>query len=418
MSSDEIKISSSGNGFFFSLLIAVNGLTPFSHLFQAIESSHWIILDLLWLQAVNLSINWCTKEVVIEDQIEVATAAHFLKEAEDNLIYAYYADFNEARPNSSLPSTYQKFADVFDEKAEEVLSPHQSELDHLIELLLNIIPLFRSLYNLSEEELWVLKNYIDQHLRSGFITRSKSPAASLILFMKKKDGSLHLCVNYWALNAISVKNKYLISLISEILNCLGWAWIFTKLDLHEVYNLIWIRESDEWKTAFRTRYSSFEFKVMPFSLMNAPATFQFYINRSLQGLLNEFMIIYLDDILIYSESEEDHEKHVRQVLHHLRESDLFVKLKKCTFHISQVKYLEYIISPQGISMNPARVDTVQDWLTLRSVKDVQSFLSFCNFYHRFIKGYSEVTHALTELTKKVITFEWDAEAVRSFQKLK
>ena len=172
---------------------------------------------------MNLSINWCIKKIVIEDQIEVITAAHFLKKAEDNLIYVYYADFDEARPNLSLPSTYQKFADVFDEKAEEVLSPHQSELDHLIELLLNIIPLFRSLYNLSEEELWVLKNYIDQHLCSEFIICLKFSAVSLILFIRKKNDSLHLCVNYWALNVISVKNKYLISLISEILNHLNWA---------------------------------------------------------------------------------------------------------------------------------------------------------------------------------------------------
>ena len=127
---------------------------------------------------------------------------------------------------------------------------------------------------------------------------------------------------------------------------------------------------------------------MPFRLVNASATFQFYIDQILQKLLNEFVIIYLNDILIYSESEADHEGHVKQVLNHLHESDLFVKLKKCAFHVHQMKYLEYIISPQSLSMNLTWVATVQNWLTLHSVKDVQSFLSFCNFYWWFIKKYS------------------------------
>ena len=157
---------------------------------------------------------------------------------------------------------------------------------------------------------------------------------------------------------------------------------------------------------------------MSFSLMNVSATFQFYINRSLQELLNEFVIIYLNDILIYSESEEDHKKHVKQVLHCLWDSRLFIKLEKCIFHASQVKYLRYIISPQGISMNLTWVDTVRDWSTPRSVKDVQSFLGFCNFYHRFIKEYSEVVHALTELIKKTVPFCWNEDAALSFQTLK
>ena len=356
--------------------------------------------------------------MILSDQIEVASAAHFLKEAEDNPICVYYADFNELKTTSLLSSMYAEFTDVFDEKAEDVLPPHWGELNHHIDLLLSTSSPFRPLYNLSEEKLQVLKNYIDKHLHSEFITRFKSSAASSILFMKKKDDSLHLCVNYRGLNAISIKNKYSISLISEILNRLSWAQIFMKLNLWEAYNLIWIWEEDEWKTAFWTQYGSFKFKVMPFSLMNAPATFQSYIDRSLQGLLNEFVIIYLDDILIYSESEENHQKHIEQVLHQLRESRLFVKLKKCIFHVSQVKYLSYIISPQGISMNSAWVNTVKSWSTLRSVKDVQSFLGFCNFYCRFIKEYSRIAHALTELIKKATPFQWGEEAALSFEMLK
>ena len=157
---------------------------------------------------------------------------------------------------------------------------------------------------------------------------------------------------------------------------------------------------------------------MPFRLANASVTFQFYIDWALQSLLNEFIIVYLNDILIYSESEIEHEKHVRQMLDCLHESDLFIKLKKCAFHVRQVKYLNYIISSQSLSMNQAWVITVQEWLIPCSVKDVQSFLRFCNFYKHFIKDYSEVTHALTELMKRITLFHWDEGTEESFWSLK
>jgi len=157
------------------------------------------------------------------------------------------------------------------------------------------------LYNLSETELGVLKEYIDKNLQSGFIRRSKSPAGSPILFVKKKDGGLRLCVDYRALNAITVRDRYPIPLISEILDRLRRAKTFTKIDLRGAYNLIRVKEGDEWKTAFRTRYGLFEYCVMPFGLANAPSTFQSYIDKALQHLVDVTVIIYLDDILIYSD---------------------------------------------------------------------------------------------------------------------
>ena len=231
VSADELKISSAENDFFYSLLIAVNERTSSTHLFCVIDSSHWIILDLLWLQTVNSIINWCIKKVIIEDDVKVVSAAHFLKEAEGSLIYVYYADLKKSDIRLEILTVYWDFSDVFDEKAEDILPSHWEELDHHIKLLLHTTPPFRLLYNLSEQELTVLKNYIDKHLRSGFITCFKSSAASLILFIKKKNNSLQLCVNYRCLNIIFIKNKYSISLISEILDCLDRAWIFTKLDL-------------------------------------------------------------------------------------------------------------------------------------------------------------------------------------------
>ena len=255
-------------------------------------------------------------------------------------------------------------------------------------------------------------------MATQYINRSKSSAGAPILFVKKKDGSLRLCVDYRGLNAISIRDKYPIPLVSEILDRLSQAKIFTKLDLRGAYNLIRIRKGDEWKTAFRTRYGSFEYNVMPFGLANAPATFQSYIDRALHGLLDDFVIVYLDDILIYSEEIGQHENHVRATLARLRDSGLFVKLEKCTFGEESVEYLGFIISPQGLNMDKIRVLMVQDWPLPCSVKDIQAFLGFCNFYCRFIHNYSKIAFLMTQLTRNKTPFEWNEAAERSFTNLK
>ena len=202
---------------------------------------------------------------------------------------------------------YNNFKDVFDEASETTLPPHCGTLDYAIDMLPGTVPPFRPLYNLSEHKLGVLKSYIDKNLKSGFIAQFKSSAGAPILFIKKKDSSLRLCVDYWGLNKVSVKDKYPIPLITKILDRLSKAKTFTKLDLRGAYNLIRIKEGDEWKTAFWTRYSSFEFQVMPFGLTNTPSTFQSYINRALQPFLDHFIIVYLNDILIYSEDPALHQ---------------------------------------------------------------------------------------------------------------
>ena len=166
------------------------------------------------------------------------------------------------------------------------------------------------MYKLSELELATLKAYMEMNLDKGFIQRSSSPAAAPILFVKKKDGSLRLCVDYRALNAVTIKNRYPLPLISEILDRVRHAKIYTKLDLRDAYHLIRIREGDEYKTAFRTRYGQFEYRVMPFGLTNAPSTFQSYIDECLRPYLDDFTVFYLDDILIYAKTPQEHEQHV------------------------------------------------------------------------------------------------------------
>ena len=201
---------------------------------------------------------------------------------------------------------YAEFLDVFSKKGGETLPLHR-DTDHAIEIEDGAKLPFGRINNLSETELAALKVYIETNLENCFIQQSSSPAAAPILFVKMKDGSLRLCVDYRALNSITFKNRYPLPLISEILDRVRGTTIFTRLDLRGAYNLIRIKEGDEYKTAFRTRYGQFEYRVMPFGLTNAPATFQAYIDECLRSYLDDFVVCYIDDILIYSRTPEEHE---------------------------------------------------------------------------------------------------------------
>jgi hypothetical protein len=277
-----------------------------------------------------------------------------------------------------IPATYGEFVEVFSKEQAETLPPHRST-DHAIDLEPGYNLPYGRIYNLSEFELRTLKAYIEANLANGFIQRSSSPAAAPILFAKKKDGGLRLWVDYRALNLATVKNRYPPPLISEMLDRVREARIFTKLDLRGAYNLIRIKESDEYKTAFRTRYGQFEYRVMPFGLTNAPATFQSYIDDCLRPYIDDFAVCYLDDILIYSTNEKEHEEHLRQVLQRLKEFGLYCKAEKCQFGVSEVGFLGFIITPDGVGMESDRISTIEDWPTPKSVRDVQVLLGFTNF---------------------------------------
>jgi hypothetical protein len=319
---------------------------------------------------------------------------------------------------SRIPAIYKEFLEVFSEKKAMTLPPHR-DTDHAIEIEPGKALPHGRIYNLSEAELKTLKAYIEANLSNGFIQRSSSPAAAPIVFAKKKDGSLRLCVDYRALNAITIKNRYPLPLISEMLDRMRKAKVFTKLDLRGAYNLIRIREGDEYKTAFRTRYGQFEYRVMPFGLTNAPATFQAYMDGTLGPFLDEFAICYLDDILIYSQTPEKHEKHVRAVLAKLEKNGLFCKASKCEFSVPQVNFLGFVISENGVEMEPGKIESIEDWPVPDSTKDVQVLLGFTNFYRRFIRKYAKVTAPISDLLRSSDRkFEWTRAADLAFHKLK
>jgi len=323
-------------------------------------------------------------------------------------------------PTPEIPPYLQDLTDVFSKPLADKLPPNRGHLDHSIPLEEGSKPQFGPIYSLSEVELQVLKEYIETNLEKGFIRPSSSPYGAPVLFVKKAHGrGLRLCVDYRALNSTTIKNRYPLPLASELFDRLRGAAVFTKVDLYSAFNLLRIALGDEWKTAFRTRYGHFEYLVMPFGLTNAPASFQAYINTVLREYLDDFCLAYLDDVLIYSKSPEEHHSHVRRVLKKLLENGLYCNLDKCEFSVNVVNFLGYIISPAGISMEPERISTIVEWPVPKSVLDIQIFLGFCNFYRRFIKGYSRVALAITALLKKSTEpFQWTPAAQAAFERLK
>ncbi|KAK4701806.1 putative transposase, partial [Phenoliferia sp. Uapishka_3] len=317
-----------------------------------------------------------------------------------------------------VPEIYQDFPEVFDKIWGDTLPRRRDNVDHKIPIQEGTkIPESR-IYPLSESELESIRKYLEENLKRGFIRPSSSPVAAPILFVRKKDGSLRLCVDFRNLNSVTVKNKYPLPLIGETLDRLGKAKFFTKFDLRNGYHHIRIAAGEEWKTAFRTRYGHYEYQVMPFGLTNAPASFQNFMNDVFAPFLDRFVVVYIDDILVYSDTLEEHKIHVRQVLDKMRENGLFANAKKCSFHETQVEYLGYLVSPGGITMDPDKVASIKDWPPLRNVKDVQSFLGFANFYRRFIRNFAGVAAPLNRLTRKDVPFHMSPNALEAFEGLK
>ncbi len=305
---------------------------------------------------------------------------------------------------SGIPPEYHDFADVFSEEEAYNLPPHR-EFDLKIETIDGAEPPVGHVYSLSPAELAALREFIDKNLSAGFIYPSSSTHGAPILFAKQKDGSIRLCVDYRGLNKITKKDRYPLPLISDLLDAPGKARIYTKLDLRHAYHLLRIAAGDEYKTAFRSRYGSYEFNVVPEGLTNAPAAFQRFLNTLFADLLDVYVVVYLDDILIYSDDLPQHTAHVREVLQRLRDAGLYCKLPKCEFNIMTCEYLGYILSPDGFRMSPEKISAITDWPVPRKVKDIQSFLGFANFYRRFIHGYSDITVLLTHLTRSNV--EWN-----------
>jgi hypothetical protein len=321
-----------------------------------------------------------------------------------------------ASPNG-LPLEYADFADVFSESRSNTLVPHWP-YDLQIELKDSTALLLGPIYSLSQAELTALHTFIDKNLSTGFIWPSTSEHGTPVLFVKKKDGSLCLCVDFCSLNKVTKKDSYLLPLIGDLLDIPRKANIYTKIDLWHTYHLVQIAEGNKWKTVFHTHYGSFEWLVMPFGLTNAPASFQHFINNIFADLLDVTVIAYLNNILIFSDNPADHKKHIHEVLHWLQKHGLYAWADKCKFGVNTVKYLGYILSPKGLRMDELKIKVIQDWPQPQKVKDTQLFLGFTNFYRWFIFDYSEIIILLTQLTWKDAWWVWMDKCQWAFNWLK
>ena len=293
---------------------------------------------------------------------------------------------------------FRDFADVMPDELPAGLPPVR-DVDHKIELVPGATPPSRPTYSLSASETVELKKQLEELEAAGFIQPSKSPFGAPILFVKKKDGSMRMCVDYRALNNVTIKNAYPLPRIEELFDRLQGAQYFSKLDLRSGYHQIRIAPEDVPKTAFRTRYGHYEFLVLPFGLTNAPATFMHLMNQTFRKQLDSFVLVFLDDILIFSKTKEDHDRHVAEVMAILRKEKLYAKASKCEFFKTEVEFLGHMVGRDGIRMMDDKVQAISAWPTPTSVSHIRSFLGTAGYYRKFIKNFSTIALPLSELTK-------------------
>lgn len=320
---------------------------------------------------------------------------------------------------TELPPTISVVLKEFQEqfKAPSGLPPHRS-FDHSIPLLPGSKPVNVKPYRYAPKQKDEIERQVKEMLLQGIIKPSSSPFASPVLLVKKKDGTWRFCVDYRGLNDITMKNKYPMLVVDELLDELSGAQWFTKLDLRSGYHQIRLVQQDEHKTTFKTHEGLYEFRVMPFGLTNAPASFQGLMNTIFDKMIRRNVLVFVDDILVYSKTLEEHVQHLREVFAVLQQHKLFVKASKCSFAKQQLEYLGHIIGAQGVATDPSEVHAVQDWPVPRNLKQLRGFLGLTSYYRKFIKNYGIMTRPLTALLKKGVPFKWAELQQQAFSQVK
>ncbi|GJR33957.1 putative reverse transcriptase domain-containing protein [Tanacetum coccineum] len=296
--------------------------------------------------------------------------------------------------------------------------PPTRQVEFQIDLIPGAAPVARAPYRLAPSEMKELSEQLKELSDKGFIRPSSSPWGAPVLFVKKKDGSFRMCIDYRELNKLTVKNRYPLPRIDDLFDQLQGSSVYSKIDLRSGYHQLRVREEDIPKTAFRTRYGHYEFQVMPFGLTNAPAVFMDLMNRVCKPYLDKFVIVFIDDILIYSKNKQEHEEHLKLILELLKKEELYAKFSKCEFWIPKVQFLGHVIDSQGIHVDPAKIESIKDWASPKSPTEIRQFLGLAGYYRRFIEGFSKIAKPMTKLTQKKVKFEWGDKQETAFQLLK
>ncbi|KAJ9546613.1 hypothetical protein OSB04_019156 [Centaurea solstitialis] len=304
------------------------------------------------------------------------------------LVYAMADQAKEGKLSVAEVPVVSEFPDVFPEDLPGL--PPDRQIEFGIDLVPGAAPIARAPYRLAPPELQELSEQLQELSGKGFIRPSSSPWGAPILFVKKKDGSHRMCIDYRGLNKVTIKNRYPLPRIDDLFDQLQGASWFSKIDLRSGYHQLKVKEADVHKTAFRTRYGHFEFLVMPFGLTNAPAAFMDLMNRVCRPMLDRSVIVFIDDILIYSKTKEEHVVHLREVLEVLRRERLYAKFSKCAFWLEEVQFLGHIINREGIKVDPAKIEAVMDWEVPKAPTEIRSFLGLAGYYRRFIQDFSKI----------------------------
>lgn len=329
--------------------------------------------------------------------------------------------FNTNDLNASLPSIFvsllQAYEDVFPKEIPNGLPPIKG-IEHQIDFIPRASIPNRLAYKSNPKETKELQRQVEELLTKGHVRESISPCVVPVFLVPKKDGSWRMCVDCRAINNITVKYRHPIPRLDDMLDELHGSIIFSKIDLKSGHHQIRMREGDEWKTAFKTKYSLYEWLVMPFGLTNAPSTFIRLMNHVLKDLIGKFVVLYFDDILVYSKNSNEHLEHLRAVLDILKKEKLYANLKKCSFCLDRIVFLGFVVSAQGVEVDEEKISAIKNWPTPKSVSEVRSFHGLASFYIRFVKDFSTIAAPLTEVIKKSCIFKWDKEQANAFNLLK
>ena len=385
---------------------------------------HDIFLGYDWLIQHNPEVDWENKHIKLSRCPEQCQSMKLNKNTfvNNNVSMDIKIKENEQKEklpwHEWIPVEYHDFPEVFEKTVFDALPEHRP-WDHVIELEegADISTLHAKVYPLNKEEQEEMHKFIAENMKSGRIRRSQSPIASPFFFVKKKTGDLRPVQDYRRLNLITIKSRYPLPLIQELIDKLKKAKIFSKFDIRWGYNNIRIREGDEWKAAFITNEGHFEPLVMFFGLCNSPSTFQTFMDHIFQELIAEgHVVVYMDDILIFTDTLEQHRDIVRRILQILKDNHLCVKPEKCEIEQEEMEFLGVVVGKGQVRMDRGKVQAIKEWISPKNKKGLQSFLGFSNFYRRFIREFAKSSLSLTPLTGK-ITWNWGPDQERAFREI-